>query len=535
MQKINKKELMCRLFFPAAVLYTELLSHITFFGIEADGLLKIMLFSLVLGAGADMLLSLNKKYFAPSGIVLLSLLGFIHSVQFVYYGFFKSFFSWSAVGMAADLMQFWRETALAILKSTPLIICAFVPLIVFVIVKDKLFLPVEKKKLQLGFMSAVLAMFLICSFAVKENREALLYITGDTQKAFKEYGIVFGGTADAVSSVFPSATETVANPYEGMEVTDTEQVKVEYNVLNIDFDTLIANETNDEIRAMHEYFASVPPTEKNEYTGLFEGKNIIFLCLEGFSHKAIDKDLTPILHEMYTQGFMFENFYSSLWGGSTATGEYAVMTGNFFSKANCIKNSAKTNQYYSLGNIFKREGYNTYAYHNHTYTYYGRHKSHPNFGYDVFKAVGNGLKLTKGLWPNSDEELAIATVDEYINSEKPFHVYYMTVSGHAFYNWGGNHMSKRNRDIIPLDWTYSEGVKAYFACQYEVEKMLGVLLSKLEEAGKLEDTVFAMSCDHFPYALSDSELSDLYCLDKNGIRSNPELYKNAFIFWTPSM
>ncbi len=432
-------------------------------------------------------------------------------------------------------MQFWRETAMTILKNMPFVICAFLPLIIFVILRKKLYAPCERKRVQTGIVCAMLCFFVCFSFIPKENRETAIYISGDVQKAFKNYGIVFGGALDAVGAIFNIDEGDVINPYESLEVMSEEIKKVEYNALDIDFETLTQNETDAEIAAMHEYFASVPPTEKNEYTGMFKGKNLIFLCLEGFSHKVIDPTFTPILHKMYTQGFRFENFYSSLWGGSTATGEYAVMTGNFYSKANCIKNSAKTNQYYSLGNIFKREGYDTFAYHNHTYTYYDRHKSHPNFGYDVFSAVGNGLKLTKSLWPNSDEELAIATVDEYIASEKPFHTYYMTVSGHAFYNWGGNNMSKRNRDKIPAEWEYSEGVKAYFACQYEVEKMLAVLINKLEEAGKLEDTVFAMSCDHFPYALSDSELAELYGLDEEGIRSNFELYKNAFILWSPSM
>ncbi len=536
MSRINKSEVIARLFFPLAVLYSELFSHFFYFGFELEGFLKITLFSVLLGSLADFLLSFMKeKGFTVSGIVFLALTGFLHSVQLVYYGFFRSFFSWSYTSMAGDLMQFWRETMVAIIKAVPLVLCVFLPLVAFCVFRKKLYKPSAAKRLHVAFVCLVVALFSCVSFIPKENRNTAVYIAGDMQKGFKNYGIVFGSTLDLVGTVFNVGEGEVVNPYESIEVISEEVKKVEYNSLDIDFEYLKSNTQNEKISGMHDYFKSVPPTEKNEYTGMFKGKNLIFLCLEGFSHKAINPDLTPILHKMYTEGFRFENFYSSLWGGSTATGEYAVMTGNFYSKANCIENSAKTNQYYSLGNIFKREGYNTYAYHNHTYTYYERHKSHPNFGYDVFKAVGNGLKFTKGLWPNSDEELALLTADEFLSSEKPFHTYYMTVSGHAFYNWGGNNMSARNRDIIPAEWDYSEGVKAYFACQYEVEKMLAVLMEKLQAAGKLDNTVFAMSCDHYPYALEDRELAELYGIEEKDVRSNFDLYRNAFILWSPSM
>lgn len=536
MPKINKSEVIARLFFPLSVLLMELFSHFFYFGFEMEGVLKITIFSVLLGSLADLLLSFMKeKGFMVSGIVFLALIGFLHSVQLVYYGFFRSFFSWSYALMAGNLMQFWRETVVAIIKTVPLIVCVFLPTVAFCVFRKKLYKPYAAKRLHVAFLCIMVAMFSCVSFIPKDNRNNAIYISDDMQKGFKNYGVVFGSALDVAGSVFNLGDGEAINPYEGMEAASKDIKEVEYNSLDIDFDYLKSNTTNEKINGMHDYFKSIPPTEENEYTGMFKGKNLIFLCLEGFSHKAINPDLTPILHKMYTEGFRFEKFYSSLWGGSTATGEYAVMTGNFYSKANCIENSAKTKQHYSLGNIFKREGYNTFAYHNHTYTYYERHKSHPNFGYDVFKAVGNGLNFTKGLWPNSDEELALLTADEYLSSEKPFHTYYMTVSGHAFYNWGGNNMSARHQDKIPAEWDYSEGVKAYFACQYEVEKMLAVLMEKLQAAGVLDNTVFAMSCDHYPYALEDGELAELYGLEETGIRSNFDLYKNAFILWSPSM
>ena len=56
--------------------------------------------------------------------------------------------------------------------------------------------------------------------------------------------------------------------------------------------------------------------------------------------------------------------------------------------------------YFCLGNQFRRLGYATKAYHNHTWDYYSRDISHPNMGY-VYKGLGHGLDV-RATWPESD-------------------------------------------------------------------------------------------------------------------------------------
>ena len=55
------------------------------------------------------------------------------------------------------------------------------------------------------------------------------------------------------------------------------------NVMDIDFEGLAANETDEVYKAMDEYFAQVEPTYTNEYTGMFKDFNLIFLTAEAFS------------------------------------------------------------------------------------------------------------------------------------------------------------------------------------------------------------------------------------------------------------
>ena len=87
--------------------------------------------------------------------------------------------------------------------------------------------------------------------------------------------------------------------------------------MDIDFDALIANTSDETLISMHKYFAAQPATKKNKYTGMFKGKNLIVITAEAFSHYVIDKDRTPTLYRLATKGIHFTNYYQPAWGVST--------------------------------------------------------------------------------------------------------------------------------------------------------------------------------------------------------------------------
>ncbi|MDD5900254.1 MAG: LTA synthase family protein, partial [Lachnospiraceae bacterium] len=296
-----------------------------------------------------------------------------------------------------------------------------------------------------------------------------------------------------------------------------------------DFAKLAEQESNKEIKTLHTYFSGLSPEKENEYTGKFAGYNLILLTAEAFSPLAVDKELTPTLYKLTHSGFVFENFYTPLWYTSTSDGEYVACTGLLPDGANSMTRSAKNDMRFAFGNQFAAIGYQTLAYHNHKYSYYSRDKSHPNLGY-TYKGIGNGLLLPSTCWPRSDLEMMEVTVPEYIDRE-PFHIYYMTVSGHMEYTFTDNTMANRNRGVVE-DLPYSEPAKAYLACNYELEKALTYLLERLEAEGVAEHTVIALSADHYPYGLEKQYIDELA---GHEVEENFELYKNYFILWSAGM
>ena len=112
---------------------------------------------------------------------------------------------------------------------------------------------------------------------------------------------------------------------------------------------------------------------------------------------------------MVHEGYNFTNFYTPIWEVSTLDGEYVACT-SFYPNEGLepIFLRSYIHAPFTMGNQLRVLGYNTRAYHNHTYDYYRRDVSHPNMGKD-YKGIGNGLEMSKA-WPRSDLEMM----------EKPF-------------------------------------------------------------------------------------------------------------------
>ena len=332
------------------------------------------------------------------------------------------------------------------------------------------------------------------------------------------------------STVLNTGTDSSDNETPDEEIPP-EPIEYGYNIMDIDFTTLAENESRSSVRSLHEYFSRSVPSQKNEYTGMFEGYNLIMFVAEAFSPFAVREDLTPTLYKLVHEGFYFSEFYTPSWRVSTSDGEYVACTG-LLPKSGVWSFYRSRNNYmpFAMGNQLRNLGYTTVAYHNHTHTYYRRHLSHPNMGYE-FKGIGDGLILPNNLWPNSDLEMMQVTIDEYINNQ-PFHAYYMTVSGHLEYNFGGNAMSRRNRDLVE-HLPYSDANKAYIACNIELDKALEYLMKRLNDAGIAENTFIVLSTDHYPYGLDGTNgISEFL---GHQVDPNFEIYKNHLIIYAQGM
>ena len=345
-------------------------------------------------------------------------------------------------------------------------------------------------------------------------------------------------------------------------VVPPEPVKLK-NTIDINYDAIIAQEKNKNLLAIHNYVNSQQGTYTNQYTGMFEGYNLIMICAESFTGHMIDPELTPTLYKLSTNGFVFNNYYG-MFKSITTNGEYAFCTGlipNTVGKTDDLKKNStfllSADKYlpYCMGNVFNDFGAFSAAYHNNTGSYYRRELTHPNMGYQLVRfmdgAYENGVfdkdrKLvfsTGKKKPNSDEEVAVQSLDDYLNNKdengnvKQFTAYYMTYSGHhPYYGIDDKDHTKSpmafvNRERVD-NLNVSERIKSYLACNLEVEDMLTRIIERLEEEGCLEKTVIVLTNDHYPYGLYDSEYRTLA---GKKVDANFGIYENSFICYNAGM
>lgn len=343
-------------------------------------------------------------------------------------------------------------------------------------------------------------------------------------------------SGDTVSQ--PAFVEAPTQPTTATaEETEAPEVVYGDNVMAaFDFAALAESEPNRNIASLHSYVNSLTPTKKNEYTGLFEGKNLILITAEAFTAEVIDPERTPTLYRMATKGIQFTDYYQPAWGASTTSGEFSNLVGLVpVTGGMCMYEATQQDLFLTMGHQMQNLGYSSAAYHNHLHTFYDRNKTHTHLGYDKFIAQYGGLEGVDPVWTESDKQLIDATIGDYIDNQ-PFSIYYMTVSGHCMYSQNENYQAKKNYHLVE-DMDASEAVKCYYASQLELEFAMEALIGYLEEAGIADDTVIVLATDHYPYGLERSStwqntsdyLRELYDVEDYDqfIRDH-----NALIIWS---
>lgn len=526
-----KRKLPLLIFYSFLIIYLELVyKSAVLNNVFSINTLTVIVFSIPFILINTLISSLFKEKINRIISVVLSIfITLIYISQYIYFEFYDSIFSIYSIKEGTG--QVFGEFFSAILKMVSdniwVTLLFLLPFLLFIIFGKKIFNFERNKKTSLITSGLSIVSIAICILFVQfygsgmYSLKRLYKETHAPMITINKVGLLSMEVLDLDRFIFGFEEKlyNINKPTDNKEETkkpeETEEIK--YNVLDIDFDKLINEEENSMVKSMHEYFKNVTPTKQNEYTGMFKGKNLIYITAEGFDKIAIDESLTPTLYKIANNGFVFENYYQPLFTVSTSDGEYMFLN-SLIPKEGVWSFYRSSNIYmpFGVGNVFKREGYSTVnAYHDHTYTYYNRDKSHPNLGFDKYIGCGNGLEelINCKTWPESDVEMINATVDDYINSDN-FMTYYMTVSGHLNYTFTGNYISYKNKDLVK-DLPYTDHVKAYLAANIELDRAIESLINKLKEKGKLDDTVIVISPDHYPYGLKTSELNEISDTDRS--------------------
>ncbi len=468
---------------------------------------------------------INKIIYYLSIIFLISLF----CIYVIYYKMFTNILSIRSLTKAYQAFKFSKAILNTILKNYLLII--FVILICLLIKyfsKNISFVKIGKKL----FIKQLIILFLLYGgsiLLINVSQDDYIYSPKNlyfkiinNNESIKNFGLFTTVRLDL---------ERLLTNFQEKSISFTNENKVynkeEYNVDNLNI------KTNDkDIKEIYDYLMSTKPSKKNEYTGIFKNKNIIFIIAESFSPMAIRKDLTPTLYKLQNEGFTLNNYYAPLFPVGTSDSEYMLDTSLIPADGKWSMEAIHKNIYpYSLANMLKNIGYKAFAYHNYKYDYYKRNDYLKVMGYDSYLACGNGLekRMDCKSYPASDYEMIKATVGDFLTEDK-FLAYYVTMSGHREYEQDNAIVKKNWNKVKKLNYSYK--AKAYLASQIELDKALKELIKELKEHGKLNDTVIILTGDHYPYGLSFEEMQEI---SEKELDETFEKYRMPFIIYNPKL
>ena len=311
--------------------------------------------------------------------------------------------------------------------------------------------------------------------------------------------------------------------------------------------------------------------EKNEYTNIFEGKNVIVIHGESMMNNVIGlkfngEEVTPTLNKLSQEGMYFSNFYSQVSVGTSSDSELTYNTSLMPTKSGTAFVSYSDRTYIGIPKLLNDKNYYTFSMHANNADFWNRRAMHKNLGYQRFfsKAdyeVNKENTIGLGLSDKSFFEQSIEKIKKVNQEHEKWYSLLIMLSNHTPFSETekyGEFPVDIKEEITNEDGTkeivtypYLEGTKLgnYMKSIHYADSALGEFLEGLEKEGLLENTVFVLYGDH-DARLPRKDYDLLYNYDKENntiLSSDDPNYKEygsyqyelgrkvPFIIWTKDM
>ena len=320
-------------------IYVELCLHMCVFK-EIDGrIIYPILFALVGGSLMTFLCTLLPRI--PGRILTVVLIAaevIYAEVQLVYHSIFGNFMPISLAGMGENVVtNFGKQILYGIGQNIVPIVLLLIPLILVIVLLALHRAPQQRTgwKQSLTSVGIVAVISLILGgmlFSQKGETfsvyEILTNVNTSTDTSYKNVGMLATTEQELRYMLLGVSQEdsSLSSVSMGRSAPGRKYSSQEYNAMDIDFEKL-ADSTDDEmLKSLDQFFDTMTPTRKNDYTGMLKDYNLITICAESFCPYFISKELTPTLYKLSNTGIIFNNYYGTF-QSVTTNGEYTMNMG----------------------------------------------------------------------------------------------------------------------------------------------------------------------------------------------------------------
>ena len=428
-------------------------------------------------------------------LIIISIICFINSIYYVFYTSFTSFSLIAELGLVKDVGDsLWEK-----FKLVNFIYWVF----------------------PLGFLLLHL----------KRRRGSYYQIAAKSQKGKK----VFGGTilGGIIVLIFTVINISSTDASRLVKQWNREAIVTRFGIILYQSNDLVQSLTprisslfgyDDAARTFKDFYgknSSSKQDYKNEYTGIMEDMNVIFIHMESIHNFLVGmevngEEITPTINELSKEGLYFDNFYPQISVGTSSDTEFTLNTSLMPALSGTVFVSWYQRSFNSIPKLLSDKGYYTFSSHGNNASMWNRSAMHPNLGYQelIFKdkfdvnsdnSVGLGLsdvsffeQLQSKLEKIEDEhEKYMGTLIQLSNhspySKTPYNAQLYETFGKL--NFTNTYVDENGQTVTDkyLDQT---DLASYLISAHYADMALGTFFDYIKNSDHYNNTVFVLYGDH---------------------------------------
>lgn len=273
----------------------------------------------------------------------------------------------------------------------------------------------------------------------------------------------------------------------------------------------------------------------NQFTNIFEGKNVIFIHMESVQANLFDmsfngQEVIPNTHKLANEGMYFSNFYPQISVGTSSDTEFTLNTSLMPALSGTVAVSYYDREYITIEKLLKEKGYYTFSMHGNKASMWNREKLHASFGYDRFFAERDfevNANNTVGLGlSDHDFFLQIMPMLEEIETNNTNYMgTIITLSNHSPFgdldkygdysvvvNAKRYNENTKTYEYVKDDFVENMELGNYIRSVHYADQCLGEFFEAIKASDYFNNTVFVLYGDH-DAKISRKQYEKLYNYD----------------------
>ena len=281
----------------------------------------------------------------------------------------------------------------------------------------------------------------------------------------------------------------------------------------------------------------------NKYTGILEGKNIVFIHMESMQTFLMDlsfngKEVTPALNKLAKEGMFFSNFYPEVSTGTSSDTEFTLLSSLMPAASGTVFVRYYDREFVTIPKLLADKDYYAFSMHGNLASMWNRNKAHPSLGYDgmyfreSFEYDEDKDVINLGINDKLFFKQAVPILESIEDEHKNYIGTIITLSNHSPFNGGEKYgdyslsskVDKYDNNLkrnvkVETDYLSDTAVGKYIKSAHYADEALGEFIDYIKKSDHFNDTIFVFYGDH-DARLSQTEINYLY----NYNPVNGELY-----------